>query len=147
MPIYAHVCDNGHAFDLLLRFSELDELQACVCGRPATRVICAPRIFVAPDICYDSPVTGKPITSKQARIEDLARTESVEYDPGMKQDYQRRVQESERQLDKSVDEHVDRAIAQMPARKLERLVAEVASSDLATARVTPPQISHPRIGE
>ena len=125
MPIYSHICDNGHQFDLVLKFSELDELQACVCGRPATRVICAPMVFVAPDICYDSPVTGKPITNKQARIEDLKRSGSIEYEPGMRQDYQRRVAENDANLDRSVDAHVDKAIATMPARKLEKLAAEM----------------------
>ena len=32
---------------------------------------------------------------EQARLEDLARADCVPYDPGMKQDYQRRIQRGE----------------------------------------------------
>jgi hypothetical protein len=84
-----------------------------------------PMAFVQKDICYDSPVDGRPITNKHARIEDLARTNCVEYDPGMKTDYQRRVAENDKHLDKQVDETVDRAIATLPARKRENLAAEM----------------------
>ena len=34
----------------------------------------APMVFVQPDICYDSPIDGRPITNLQARKEDLARS-------------------------------------------------------------------------
>lgn len=127
MPIYRHECDNGHTFDLLLRFSELDEFQACECGRPASRVICAPQIFVQQDIHYTSPIDGREITSKHARIDDLRRSNCIEYDPGMKQDAERRRIDGENQLDAKVDQTMDRAIAAMPARKREKLAAEIQS--------------------
>jgi hypothetical protein len=81
--------------------------------------------FVQQNICYDSPIDGRVITSKQARLEDLARHNCVEYDPGMRQDYQRRIADGEKQLDKAVDQTIDREIAQMPARKREKLQAEL----------------------
>lgn len=102
----------------------------------------APMAFVQKDICYDSPIDGRPITNKQARIEDLKRNNCIEYDPGMKQDAQRRLQESEARLDKRVDEHVEREFSNMPARKKEKLAAEIQgglSADIH--RVTPPQKS------
>lgn len=142
MPTYAHTCDNGHDFDLVLRFSELERPQFCECGAPATRVICAPMVFVQADICYDSPVTGEAITSKQKRIEDLKRHNCIEYDPGMKQDYQRRIQEGEKQLDAKVDAFVDQQISTMPARKREKLESELKSGVVAEAtRITPEQVS------
>lgn len=142
MPTYSHRCGNGHDFDLVLRFAELEDQQFCVCGSEATRVICAPRVYVQPDVCYDSPVTGEPITTKQKRIEDLKRHNCIEYEPGMKQDYERRRKDGERRLDASVDAFVEREVATMPARKRERLEAEL-RSDVAVdvARITPTQAS------
>lgn len=142
MPTYRHSCDNGHDFDLVLRFSELEKPQFCECGSPATRVICAPMVFVQADICYDSPVTGEPVTSKQKRVEDLKRNGCIEYDPGMKQDYQRRIKDDEKRMDAKVDAFVEQQFSQMPARKLERLESELKSGVAAEAtRITPEQVS------
>lgn len=84
-----------------------------------------PVVFVAPNICYDSPVDGRHITSKQARIEDLKRHNCIEYDPEMRTDYQRRIKDNEASLEKHVEETVDREIATMPSRKREKLTAEL----------------------
>ena len=148
MPLFDLRCDNGHEFERYLKFAELDFDQICECGRPAIRLIRPPMVFVQPNICYDSPITGQPITSKQKRDEDLARHGCIPYEEGMKQDHHQRLKDSERHLDKSVDEYVDRAIAQMPARKKEKLVAELEGGMTAdVARITPPQISAPRTTE
>ena len=97
-----------------------------------------PRLIVKQDIRYDSPVTGAPITSERARREDLARHNCIEYDPGMKQDAQRRVVEDERKLDKAVDATVEAEISRMPARKRERLEIELkGGSDVSVERLTP----------
>ncbi len=98
----------------------------------------APMAFVQRDICYDSPINGRHITNKHSRQEDLARSGCIEYDPGMKQDFQRRLAREEAALDKSVDETVDRMVAQMPAKKLDKLAAEMQGGMTAEPiRVTP----------
>lgn len=98
----------------------------------------APMIFVSPDIHYQSPVDGRVITSKSARQDDLARNNCVEYDPEMKTDYRRRIAESEKALDKSVDEQVEKSISTMPARKRERLAGELrAGFDAEVVRTAP----------
>lgn len=84
-------------------------------------------VFVSPDICYDSPVDGKPITSKQKRQEDLARHNCIEYDPGMRQDFDRRVIEDQARLEKGVEASVEEVVSSMPARKREKLTAEIQS--------------------
>lgn len=84
-----------------------------------------PMAFVQRDVCYDSPIDGRPITNRQARIEDMKRANCVEYDPGMKQDHERRIRESDAALDKRVDQHVDREVALMPTRQREKLAAEL----------------------
>lgn len=127
MPNYDLLCDNGHEFERFLRFSDLEDDQICECGRPATRLIRAPILFVRQDVCYDSPIDGRAITNKQARIEDLKRSGCIEYDPGMKQDADRRVRDNEARLDKHVDATVDAAIEHMPSRKRELLQAELSS--------------------
>lgn len=96
----------------------------------------APVGFVQKDICYDSPIDGRPITSKQARIEDLARSGCVEYDPGMKQDAARRRVAAEERLEAAVDETVEAAIEVMDSRKREKLGQELHAG--ATVEVTRP---------
>lgn len=89
------------------------------------RLMPIPNFFVQRDICYDSPIDGRPITSRQARIEDLARNGCTEYDPGMRQDYDRRVIEAEAKTEKAMEATVEAEISRMPAVKRERLQAEL----------------------
>jgi hypothetical protein len=89
------------------------------------RPIKAPMAFVQRDICYDSPIDGRHITSMAARKEDLARSGCIEYDPGMKQDAERRAKEAEAATERAVDETVEREFATMPSRKKEKLAAEI----------------------
>ena len=84
-----------------------------------------PMVFVQGDVCYDSPIDGRPITNRHARIEDMKRSGCVEYDPGMKQDATRRAAQQEAALEKSIEKTIDREIATMPGRKLEKLAAEM----------------------
>lgn len=84
-----------------------------------------PMIFMGMDVCYDSPIDGRHITSRAARQEDLARSGCIEYDPEMKKDAAARRAESESNLEKSVDDHVEREFAAMPIKKKETLFAEI----------------------
>jgi len=87
----------------------------------------APMFFGIKDVCYDSPIDGRPITSMAARRDDLARSGCVEYDPEMKTDAARRRKEKDDALDASVDQLVEREFAVMPAKKKELLAAEMQS--------------------
>lgn len=89
------------------------------------RFLPLPMAFIQPDICYDSPIDGRPITNKYARMEDLARNNCREYDPGQRQDYDRKVKEADERLERSFEQSIDREIALMPARKREKLQAEL----------------------
>lgn len=101
------------------------------------RIIYAPMVFVQKDICYDSPIDGRAITSRAARADDLARANCIEYDPGMKQDRERRIAESERALDASVERHVEESFHKMPSAKREKLANElVAGATAETLRLT-----------
>lgn len=125
MPIYEYICDKGHRFDRYLPVSEYREPQTCECGAASIKQVSLPLVFVQTDICYDSPIDGRHITSRQARIEDLARSGCIEYDPEMKKDYYRRIKDNDDRLDKAVDETIDRELAHMPARKREQLQSEM----------------------
>ncbi len=141
MPVYTFKCSDGHRFEAYMTMAEFIMYHAmrCVCGSNGEVVITAPMLVkAAQDVCYDSPVDGRPITNWDARREDLKRNNSRPYDPAMKQDQDRRVKDSAQQLDKAVDEHVERAIEHMPTAKRAKLHSELVdkSADVAYARDT-----------
>lgn len=138
MPTYVWNCEKGHRFDRYATVGGRNEPQVCDCGASARRVITLPMVHVKPDVHYESPIDGRPITSEAARKEDLARSNCIEYDPEMKTDYMRRIKEKDDELEKSVDYTVDAAIAQMPSRKREKLESELqAGFDVTPERITP----------
>lgn len=103
----------------------------------------APMAFVQPDIRYESPVDGRPITNYYEHLEELARTNTVVYEPGIKQDQERNERQRLEALERSVDETVEKEIATMPSVKLEKLAAELEGGLTAEpTRVTPPQVSY-----
>lgn len=137
MPIYVYSCPCGEKFERYLAVADYDTLQKCECGLEARRVICAPMMVSVKEIRYESPIDGKPVTSKQARQEDLARSGCIEYDPEMKTDYNRRIEREEKELENKMEQSVNAAIAQMPTKKRETLVSELQSgADIDTLRLT-----------
>ena len=89
MPLYSGVCPGGHKIQFYSRIDDRDNPRACDCGEPLTRIIDAP--YVRPDIpAYISPVTGEWVNSRAQRKEDLLRSNSMEWEPGLKQDIARR---------------------------------------------------------
>ena len=126
MPLHDWRCAEGHAFERYVERTALNAQHFCDCGAPAERVYLRfPMAWVSPEIRYDSPIDGRPITSKQARAEDLARSNCVPYDPELKTEQQRKLKAKDDALDRAVDETVDREIALMPARSREKLQAEL----------------------
>lgn len=97
----------------------------CDCGGAARQMVVAFTVWSRPDIYYTSPIDGRPITSEAARRDDLARNNCEPYDPGMKQDYQRRIKEGEERLEKGLDDTVERVFDAMPSAKKEKLAAEL----------------------
>lgn len=138
MPVHDFRCPAGHTFEALVG-QGVDWLFCERCKEIAQKVFLrAPAGYVQGDICYDSPVDGRPITNRHARIEDLRRNGCVEWDPGMKQDAQRDRREAQESLDRAVDTTVEQAWAGMPTKKREALAAELhAGSDVEVKRETP----------
>jgi hypothetical protein len=129
MPVHDHRCLRcGEIEEIVISREDLDKPQTHICGGMMERVFLTfPHSWVQPDICYDSPIDGRPITSMQARLEDLARSNSVPYDPEMKKDTDRKIKEDEARLERSVDDFVEKEILTMPVRKREKLEAELTS--------------------
>jgi hypothetical protein len=92
--------------------------------------------MIPQDIHYQSPIDGRPITSAKARAEDLARSNCVPYDPGQKEDYQRRIRESEVSLEKAMDETVERHIDTLSGDQREKLQAELTQMEAVPVRQT-----------
>lgn len=140
MPTYVYECSAGHTFERILRVADYANPQGCdQCGRLGKKVITAPTVFVSKDICYDSPIDGRPITSMRARLDDLARNNCTEYDPEIKKDYTRRIERQQLQLERSVEATVEATIEQMPVRKREQLETELRSgADCAPERQAAP---------
>lgn len=133
MPIYGYKCDDcGGVFDVVRRVSEHQRQEHCVCGAWAGQVITAPIVIIPAHMRFDapsgyeSPATGQIITNNRQRINDLASSGCIEYEPGMRQDADRRVVDDDKALDKAVDDTVDREIAAMPVKNRERLDVEMA---------------------
>jgi hypothetical protein len=82
-------------------------------------------VKIAADVCYDSPIDGKHITSWAAREEDLARSGCRPYDPEMKTDAARHRREMDDSLDKAVDATVEEAIEKMPTKQRGTLFQEL----------------------
>lgn len=127
MPIYRYKCAEGHAFERFLSVRDHEEALPCEeCPLAAIQVIGAPMLVTAAvDVCYDSPIDGRPITSHQQRREDMKRSDSVPYDPEMKRDALRRKQESQDQFESAVEQTVHEEIAKMPRAKKQQLIREV----------------------
>lgn len=140
MPLHDYACKwCDEVQERFVSVEDLDEPQRCHCGLVMERVYLKfPMSFVQPDICYDSPIDGRPITSKHARIEDMKRSDCVEYDPSMKSYAERRRKEEDAALERAIDETVEREIHTMPARKRERLAAELeGGQSVEYTRATP----------
>lgn len=134
IPSYSYRCQCGHEMEIILRMRDhVNHWPCSKCGEEAPQVINQAPMTIIPEHMrfdwngYQSPVTGQHIRNKRERVEDLARTGCIEYDPEMKTDYKRRIAEHDQQLDKMVDETVDREIEAMPTRKREKLDAELSA--------------------
>lgn len=138
MPLYDWECEAGHVSEIYVEHG-VETVKCLDCGKAASKVFLrAPMAFVQPDIHYDSPIDGRPITSMSARLDDLARSGCIEYDPEMKTDQRRRIEREDAALEAAVGETVEAEMAKMPSAKRERLQAEMeAGLDAVPERVTP----------
>lgn len=116
MPLYAIKCKDCSAEEQIFRkIAERDSLPPCyVCGGDVERLIQAPA--VVPDIPhYVSPATGRLITSRAERREDLKASGSIAWEPGIEKDIARnRVHQQEKAFE-PISRAVDEIVAGMNA--------------------------------
>lgn len=95
MPFYSGVCSNNHRVSFYSKIDGRDDARQCEkCGANLHRVLDAPS--VRPEIpAYQSPIDGRWINSRAQRQEDLKRSGSIEWEPGIRQDQPRRRAEAE----------------------------------------------------
>lgn len=140
MPNYVYACRAGHRFQRFSTVSEHSPVWMCECGQEATQIITAPTLVkVAAELCFDSPIDGRAITSHDAWKEDLKRNDCVAYDPEMKTDYERRIAEGDAKLDALIDAHVEETIEKMPTAKRAQLYSEMVDQGMTAdvVRSTP----------
>lgn len=126
MPIYVFRCESGHRFDRYLPIKDYNSLQTCECGAKAKRQT-VPTMIAPMFEDYESPIDGRPITSKRKRLEDLARSGCVPYEPSLKDEANKNIKNEELKLEKEIDKTVELEIEKMPARKRELLEQELKS--------------------
>jgi len=88
MPLHDYRCKScGSEIEISCSVAELGLTRFCRCGNVYERVFLVfPSAFVAADIHYTSPIDDRPITSKQARVEDLKRNGCRPYETGEKEE-------------------------------------------------------------
>ena len=91
----------------------------------ATKIITPPTVFASKDICYDSPIDGRPITSMKARRDDLARTNCRPYEgfESESKEAARKRADEEKKQDAKLHENVSKAYYQLPPSKRKVLAA------------------------
>lgn len=127
MPLHDFRCAEGHITEAWVP-QGLDVVGCAYCKgyKSATKVFLkAPQGYVQPDICYDSPIDGRPITTKQARLEDLKRNGCREYETGEKEEMLKQKELEEKSLDRAVEATVEETLAGWSPRKKEILEQEI----------------------
>jgi putative FmdB family regulatory protein len=110
MPVYEYQCPEGHVTNELRTVADRERAPECYCGHMTQKVILhAPRVFGDYE-GYESPTSGKWIEGRRARLEDLKRTNCRPYEDGERAEFERRRATADRELDKTVDEVVDRSM-------------------------------------
>jgi putative FmdB family regulatory protein len=86
MPTYDYLCENGHRFELVQRFSE-DALDKCVeCGAPCKRLLHAPAIHFKGSGFYSTDYGSKKRGPNGAGQESKSESAAASGDGGGKSD-------------------------------------------------------------
>jgi len=135
MPLYDIRCEAGHQFERVIPLADFDAEIVCTCGARAFRLISTP-MFTVDHTGYSCPVTGKWIGSKAQHRENLARTGSRVLETGEKELNEKRRAEVDAQLEKSIEDTVEKTIDSWDSAKKETLHNELVNGklDLAVER-------------
>src|ERR1700704_3285568 len=138
MPIYTYSCRGcGERFERYLPMALCSTLVIHACAGVG------PKIFLPPMVRgdlpgYESPIDGRWIEGRRARLEDLRRHSCRPYETGEKEQNERARGQANDRLDQRIDETVERQFDAMPARKKELLEQEIrAGATTVVQRSTP----------
>ena len=110
-----------------IKLQDLDDYQECdVCSGELVRIIRAPFISIS-DIGYTCPITDKWIGSKQDHRNNLDKHGCRLLEEGEHEHNQASKQRANEELDKAIEQSVEKEILSMPTEKVERLAKEVQS--------------------
>lgn len=133
MPLYTYRCLFCGASQANLRtIKQRNNYPQCERGHPALRMERKiEATYVRPDYAgYSCPVSSKWIEGRRAHEENLRKQGARVLEPGESAASHNRARADEEALYTRIGETVDRAIAEMPAEKRERLGAEVTTGGL-----------------
>src|SRR6267378_3701005 len=127
MPVYTYNCRGcGQRFEKYLPMALCSSLQIHECAGVGQKIFLPP--MVRGDLPgYESPINGRWIEGRRARLEDLRRSGCRPYETGEREQNERTRARDNAALDARIDETVEREITLMPARKKELLEQEVLS--------------------
>lgn len=112
--MYVCSCRCGFRDTVFRRVAERDNALPLHCGSVMERIIVAPSVQT--DIePYESPKTGRWITSRRQQRDDLKASGAFLYEPGVREDIARRKKELEAQTDQLVSTRVDETIGALSA--------------------------------
>ncbi len=126
MPMYVFRCEDGHTFERLVPLKEFDKTQLCECLTVAHRVIVP--VMIGPSYGgYNCPITGKYIEGKAAHEANLKKHGCRVLEAGEAEATEKAREYENKKFEDSVAESAMKFAANLPTRKKEALVAELAS--------------------
>lgn len=135
MPLYDIRCTEGHVSEAFIPLEKFEEPIFCACHSPAQRLISAP-MFTVEGVGYNCPISGKWIGSKREHRENLAQHDCRVLETGETELSRQARKRSDDQLDKAIEDTVEREFEAMPSAKKEQLSNELVNGklDLAVTR-------------
>lgn len=129
MPRHDWECGAcGGVEERFVLVADLDKAATCKCGGSMTRVFLkAPRGFVTAPVHYRCPITDKPVTSREAHRENLARHKCRVLEPGERADAQRRKAAADNALERRVDATAEEFVERLPGDKRQQLANEISA--------------------
>jgi putative FmdB family regulatory protein len=138
MPIYEYSCATcRNKQDRLLRMQDYKTDQFCEsCGGLLHKLLSAPMV-IGDYAGYECPATGKWVEGRKQHEENLKRTGCRILEPGETERVKQNRRREDEELDKAVDETVERFVEALSPEDKNQLANEIASgADVAIVRST-----------
>ena len=128
MPVYEYTCHQCRkGFEVVRKMQDYREPAYCpVCHTLGNRVL-SPAAVRGDYEGYQCPVTGKWVEGRKAHEENLRQTGCRVFEPGEKQEFERRREREEAEFDAKLEQSIGETVAAMPAEKQQKLAQELAA--------------------